>query len=124
MGFDLNIIINTYIDEVTGLPYILQLNPLFKKPYNPEDYKIPEEYRKYINQCGHHFHAYIKNFDESTTQCDVDIFLHYYPKWIDTKYYILDDDDDEWTKKDHDEFKNCLEWLVSKSGVFGIRWSY
>jgi hypothetical protein len=122
MGFDLNVIINTQIDEVTGLPYILKLNPLFKKPYNPEDYKIPEEYRKYINQRGHHFHAYIKNFDDSTMQCDAEIFLHYYPKWDDAKYDILNED--EWTKEDHYEFKECLKWLVSKSGVFGISWSY
>ena len=122
MGFDLNIIVNINIDEVTGLPYILQLNPLVKKPYNPEDYKIPEEYRKWIVQRGHHFHAYIKYFDDSTIQCDVDIFLHYYPKWEDAKYNILDED--EWKEEDHNEFKKCLKWLVSKPGVFGIRWSY
>jgi hypothetical protein len=122
MGFDLNIIINISIDEVTGLPYILKLNPMTKKPYNPEEYKIPEEFRKWIDQRGHHFHAYIKNFDDSTLQCDVEIFLHYYPKWEDVKYDILDNDD--WNEKDHNEFKKCLEWLESKPGVFGIRWSY
>lgn len=120
MGFDINIIINTWIDEKTGLPFVWGKN-CEKKVYNPEEYQIPEEYRKWIHQRGHHFHAYIKMFDDSTTQCDVDIFLEYYPKWEDTKYDIIDD---EWTEEDHNGFKKCLEWLVSKPGIFGITWSY
>ena len=123
MGFDLNIIINVSIDELTGLPFVWVNSDENKiKPYNPEDYKIPEEYRKYIHQRGHHFHAYIKNFDDSTMQCDADIFLHYYPKWEDIKYDILNDD--EWNEESHKEFKKCLKWLVSKPGIFGLRWSY
>jgi predicted helicase len=123
MGFDLNIIVNTRIDEDTGLPFVwFGSDPMIKKPYNPSEYQIPEEYRKWINQRGHHFHSYIKQFDETTTQIEVEIFLHYYPKWKDIKDDILYDD--EWNEKDHDEFKKCLEWLESKSGVFGISWSY
>ena len=123
MGFDLNIIINTRIDEKTGLPFVwVNSNEIKTKAYNPEEYQIPEEYRKWIYQRGHHFHAYIKNFDDSTTQCEADIFLHYYPKWEDAKYDILNDD--EWTEEDHDGFKKCLKWLVSKPGVFGLCWSY
>jgi hypothetical protein len=123
MGFDINIIINTRIDELTGLPFVLlSSKPIIKKSYNPSEYQIPKEYRKYINQHGHHFHSYIKVFDDTTNQCDVQIFLHYYPKWDDIKHEILDDDD--WTKEDHNEFKMCLEWLESKSGVYGISWSY
>lgn len=123
MGFDLNIIINISIDEVTGLPYVWgNLNENKIKSYNPEEYQIPEEYRKWIHQRGHHFHVYIKMFDDSTTQCNADTFLNYYPIWKDIKYDILNDD--EWTEENHNEFKKCLEWLVSKPGVFGITWSY
>ena len=123
MGFDINIIINTRIDKKTGLPFVwVNSNENKIKSYNPEEYQIPEEYRKWIEQRGHHFHAYIKKFDDSTTQCDADIFLHYYPKWADAKYDILNED--EWTEEDHDGFKKCLTWLVSKPGVFGLEWSY
>lgn len=118
MGFDLNIIINTGIDTKTGLPFTWAKN-LEKNIYEPTVHQIPEKYRKYIHQRGHHFNNYIRYFDGNTTQCDAELFLHYYPEWYDE---ISDDDD--WTIEDHIGFKECLEWLTLNTGVFGIRWSY
>ena len=123
MGFDLNIIINTDIDATTGLPFVwskkLKHNcQALDCTYEPSVYQIPEKYRKYIHQRGHHFHYYILYFDDTTTQCDVEIFLNYYPEWSDNY------SNDDWTIEDHNEFKECLQWLTSQSGIFGIRWSY
>jgi hypothetical protein len=119
MGFDLNIIINTGIDEKTGLPFVWEKN-FEKSEYIPTVYQIPEKYRKYISQRGYHFHNYIYNFDDNTYQCDVEIFLNFYPEWNEE----ISEDADNWTKEDHDGFKECLEWLSSNAGIFGIRWSY
>jgi hypothetical protein len=119
MGFDLNIIINTGIDEKTGLPFVWGEN-FEQNEYVPSAYQIPEKYRKYISQRGYHFHNYILHFDDNTNQCDADIFLNFYPEWSEE----LIEESDGWTVNDHNEFKECLEWLTSKGGVFGIRWSY
>jgi hypothetical protein len=119
MGFDLNIIINTGIDEKNGLPFVWTKN-CEQNEYIPTAFQIPEKYRKYILQHGYHFHNYIYHFDDNTNQCDVDIFLNFYPEWSEE----ISEDGDDWSKEDHDEFKECLEWLSSHPGVFGVRWSY
>lgn len=121
MGFDLSIIINTGIDQFSGLAFGRDEN-LEILPFNPLEYQIPIRFLKFIHQNGYHFHHYIQNFDQMTTQCEAEIFLHYYPEW-DTVFNEISNEDYEWKKDDHDRFKECLKWLTSKH-VFGIRWSY
>jgi hypothetical protein len=119
MGFDLNITLNVWIDEKTGLPFVWGKN-FEKLPFVPSDYEIPEKYRKFLKQRGHVFHSYIKGIEGYTT-C-VDTFLDNYPEWQEVKNDIWTQNDD-WTEADHDGFKEALNWF-SKKSVFGITWSY
>jgi hypothetical protein len=54
-------------------------------------------------------------------------FLEKYPDWEDIKSSMdLDGEDEEsygWSEKDHNEFKEALEWFSSKE-YFSISWSY
>ena len=126
MGFDLYIRIEMEIDEKTGLPLVYYINEGFldKKPYNPAEFQIPKEYRKYIEQSGHHLYNYIKGFSPDCVKCAVRDFLDLYPEWIDIKEDLYQF---EWSEQDHDEFKDALKWMVNKSPyicIFDICWSY
>jgi hypothetical protein len=120
MGFDLNITLNVWIDAKTGLPFVWGPNSE-KLPYVPCEYEVPEKYRKYMSQRGHHFHFYIGDIEGYTT-C-VDTFLDTYPEWQDVLENMGWEEKYEWTEADHDDFKEALNWL-SKKHVFGITWSY
>ena len=78
MGFDLSINLNLGLDLKTGLPYVWGKN-YEKIPYVQSEFEVPEKYRKWIKQRGHHFHIYIKKFDEHGHTVDVEQFLYDYP---------------------------------------------
>jgi hypothetical protein len=114
------------IDEKTGLPFVYYINEGFldKKPYDPVEFQIPQQYRKYIVQRGCHFHNYIKEFSPDCIKCTVKDFLDLYPEWSNIKEDIYDF---EWSEKEHEEFKDSLNWMVNKSPyicLFDIYWSY
>jgi hypothetical protein len=130
MGFDLMMHIDLEIDGKTGMPFVYYLNNGFldKKPYDPNEFKIPEQFHKYIEQRGSQFHAYVMRFPPDCQHATAKDFLDVYPDWeyvatqIDT-YYI----DDCWNEQIHNEFKEFLEWMVSKSPyicLFEFYWSY
>jgi hypothetical protein len=122
MGFDINVCLNVWIDETTGLPFVYGKGHE-KLPYVSGTYIVPEKHRKYLKQRGGIFHFYIKGIEGYTT--DVGTFLHHYPDWRQVKKDIGADGETDygWTKADHDGFKQALKWLDSKQ-VFGITWSY
>jgi hypothetical protein len=123
MGFDLVVNLNLPIDATTGEACVYDFkNPGGKRPFVPSEYTVPEKYRVYLVQRGPHFHSYIKPFGEMCNQTSAELFLHYYPDWRQVKK-DMGDEDYEWSKGDHDGFKNALKWMASK-GVFGLSWSY
>jgi hypothetical protein len=129
MGFDLTIRLDLEIDEKTGMPYVYYNNngSLDKRPYDPMEFKIPEEYSKYIEQRGGQFHSYVKKFPEHSHKSWPRDFLQLYPDWETVKNDNYLKDEDYWTIDDHNKFKKFLEWMVSKSPVislFEIHWSY
>jgi hypothetical protein len=127
MGFDLTITLNVSIDPQTGLPYIYYVDNnrfLNKKPYVPQEHKIPDKYLRFIEQRGSIFHSYIKQFEENVHDTSVACFLEFYPEW---EYVEKENGTEyEWCEKDHYEFKEALEWMCSVSPVpiFNVCWSY
>ena len=128
MGFDLDIRHNLQIDPTSGLPVVYVYNPstnsTMKTPYIPEDYKVPEEFCKYLTQQGSQFRYYIAPFHSSTTEIDASVFLYYYPMWEDVVKYHGDYELDGWSEEDHNGFKKALEWMATKNYVFTVHWSY
>ena len=129
MGFDLSISFSLSIDEKTGMPYVHYMNNGFldKKPYDPEEFKIPEKYHQFIECCGHHFHCYIYKFHGDTFTARPKDFLHFYPDWNTVKTQNQFLDDDYWTEENHNDFKEFLEWMDAKSpyiSIFEIQWIY
>lgn len=125
MGFDMTVILNCPISYVSGLPYRYDNSgALTQIPYEPQDFVVPEKYRKYMDQRGSHFHAYIKSFGELCCQTSVDVFLHYYPKWEDVQAFLEKEGlGDDWVLADHEGFKEALHWM-SSTNIFGLSWSY
>jgi len=116
------------IDPKTGLPFVWYNNGGFidKKPYIPEDYKIPEMYHKYIELRGHHFRVYFYPFLKMDQVC-INDFLEYYPDWEFVKSENgFTNNHIYWTESDHNLFKCALQWMCSKSLVpaFSICWCY
>jgi len=133
MGFDLTVSINMGIDPNTGCAYVHYVNEGFldKKPYDPEEFKIPEQYRKYIEQRGYQFHQYVKKFSMNCFNASARDFLQVYPQWDDVKsgLDVYDQEDEEWgwNEQNHNEFKGFLKWMVEKSPyicIFEFHWSY
>jgi hypothetical protein len=131
MGFDLIIHMDMEIDVRTGLPFVYYVNQGFldKKPYDPQELRIPDKYLKYVEQRGHHFHSYVKMFNGATMSARPKDFIAVYPNWDDVKNenQYMDDEDEYWGEKEHIEFKEFLEWMDSKSpciSIFEIHWSY
>lgn len=129
MGFDLTISFALNIDEKTGMPYVHYLEQGFldKKPYDPDEFRIPVKYLEYIEQRGRHFHSYIKNFEGDVYTARPKDFLHLYPYWNTVKIENELMDDDYWCETNHNEFKEFLEWMDAKSpyiSIFEIHWSY
>ena len=128
MGFDLYIGLTLLIDDKTGLPYVYNSDNS-RKPFNPLDFIVPENHRERLKQRGHIFHYYIRDINGSDTMNTISTtaFLEKYPDWEDIKSSMdLDGEDEEsysWTEKDHDDFKEALQWFSSKE-YFSISWSY
>ena len=145
MGFDISIKLNLMLDEETGLPIVWSQNPFGTNNYNPIEYIVPKEYRKYLHQRGSHFQEYVGEFEG----CSVDVkeFLESYPKWEDVCIHVSEPihaaipesaisnhvrglipnsvciDSDTWSEAEHDSFRKALEWFSSKD-CFMIEWSY
>jgi len=123
MGFDLSINLNLGLDLKTGLPYVWGKD-YEHIPYVPSEFEVPEKYRKWIEQRGHHFHIYIKKFDAHGHTVYAEQFLCEYPSWLTVKKEIGDNCEYEyWTEEDHNSFKEALEWFTSKNN-FVVDWSY
>ena len=123
MGFDLSITLNLHIDPKTGLPYVWGKN-YEKIPYVQSEFEVPEKYRRWVQERGHHFHIYIKKFDEYGHTVDVEQFLYEYPSWLTVKKELGDNWEYEyWTEEEHNSFKEALEWFTSKNN-FVVDWSY
>jgi len=114
MGFDLFILLQLLIDTNTGLPIVYRDGENEKDGFHVSEYQVPNEYRKFIAQRGHWFHAYVAPFEG--TQVSADMFLEQYPEWD------CEMEEDGWTKEDHDEFRRALEWFSWK-GNFLVSWS-
>ena len=113
MGFDLSIQLHLCMCPQSGIPFAWDTY-LGKTYVNLSDYVVPPEFRKWVQARGRHFHSYILWCDESTSSCDVGLFLENFPEWKDV---------DNWTEKDHNEFKAALEYFARYPG-YVVSWSY
>jgi hypothetical protein len=130
MGFLLYITFNLSICSETGKPcYLLASADGSKKVYGMPDITVPLEYRRFLQQFGGpYFHAYTTSriYEEYShiTSMSALSFLDQYPAWsdvlIDPNYH----NDEDWTKKDHDEFKKALEWFSQQAVDYTVNWSY
>ena len=104
------------MDEETGLPIVWIQTPFGDDISSHTNYVVPNEYRKYLKQTGEHFKKYIHHLRAYVV--DADIFLRTYPRWEDIKIHT-----EQWTQREHNEFKKALEWFASKD-AFILEWSY
>lgn len=128
MGFLLIISCTFNICSETGKPYYLDsVGGKVEKVYGIPDITVPKEFRPFLRQFGKFFHAYTTSriADEYShiTEMSVLAFLDQYPSWNDV---LIDPhyDGEDWTKKDHDQFKKALQWFSEQSVGYTVSWSY
>lgn len=130
MGFLLTITCNLNICTETGKPYYLLVSKDgAKKEYRLPDITVPLEYRRFLQQFGgSFFHAYttsrISDEYSHITSMSALAFLDQYPAWTDVLIDPNYHNEDEWTMKDHEQFKNALEWFSQQAIDYTVNWSY
>lgn len=119
MSLSLVVSMSISLDTETGMPYVclLKNDTVSHVNFQYEDFKIPEIYLPYVEQDGYQFYSYIARFDNGVKEARVDEFLYLYPAWEDVKRqnYYTDDDNGEWTKKNHEEFEDFLKWMTKRA---------
>ena len=119
MGFDLSISCCLSLCHQTGTMFFYKSD--FTKEYVIPNIVVPEQFRRFLKQRGHHLGLYTSRVtDEYSTSANN--FLDKFPDWAE----ILEDDDydDRWTEEDHNLFKEALEWLVEQPVGFIVEWSF
>jgi len=123
MGFDFYISCTYNLCDETGLPFYWKQD--CSKCYDIPSIVVPENYRRFMRQRGHHMGLYTSRICDEYSTC-ADNFLDKFPDWSD----ILEDGEyeedfkDTWKEADHDLFREALEWLVKQPIGFTISWSY
>jgi hypothetical protein len=122
MGFDLYISCRINVCNETGKLFFY--TDQYIKNYSIPEILVPEEYRRFLKQRGHHLGLYTsKVTDEYSTS--VENFLDKFPEWSE----IVEDADyeeyeDIWKEEDHDLFKNALDWLARQQIGFIVSWDF
>lgn len=121
MGFDIYLKMNLLMCPRTGKPYYYRTN--LEQCYELPNIPVPEELCEYLEGRGKHFHAYTKYFTERNHfETSAEEFLEMYPcfREIQTSPYY----DEEWTEKNHLEFKRLLNWCIKQPVSFSVSWSF
>ena len=109
MGFDLHIVAINMLENTTGLPE--------KQEY----IAVPEKWRRFLNQRGPWFSTYVELFDGCMVSAER--FLEDYPDWHKIwPFSPCAGSSPGWTEKDHNEFKEALEWFAE--ACFVVMWSF
>jgi hypothetical protein len=123
MGFDWHIGLALFIDHTTGMPYVFHLKNGERLPFNAEEWRLPEQFRRFAQMRGHHLMHYVQRFsDTNIFEASPYALLHRFPEWS----AIKDSDrwaEYEWDETQHNLLKECLEWCDQKGG-FNVSWSY
>ena len=128
MGLEIRIELHIQISESNGLPsvWIKQDDSYALIPFDPTIYTVPTEFLRFINLKGKMFNVYIETFmlEDTIPEVDCAAFLEYFPTYESVKESSdYEGCEEYWTEKDHNEFKQAIEWFESK-GSFYITWSY
>ena len=110
MGFDFWITLKFEFDTDTGLPL------LYKTEDNGNYYRIPEQWRGFIDMWDSHMRYYVQHLDGNS--CTMSYFYEHFPSWDTVKKNIQDED---WTEETHNEFEAFAEWCAER-GNFYAHW--
>lgn len=144
MGFDFYITLSMMMCPRTGKPFYYGTDPAtgrMARIYELPDLHVPDNLKEYLQQRGHHFHAYIQRFKEEDSKIhDVSVaeFLEGFPTWDQVKQTDwfkdqmfgyndegnVDSDSDCWSLTDHECLLRLLTWCSSQSYDFRVSWSY
>ena len=122
MGFDLYISSRLNVCNETGKLFFY--TDQYIKNYSIPAILVPEEYRRFLKQRGHHLGLYTsKVTDEYSTS--VENFLDKFPEWSEiSEDADYEEYEDIWKEEDHDLFKNALDWLARQPIGFIVSWDF
>jgi hypothetical protein len=143
MGFDFYITLSMMMCHRVGKPFYYgkdEATGHLKRVYELPKLNVPDNLKEYLQQRGHHFHAYIHRFEEENSLIhDVSVaeFLEGFPTWEQVKQADSfkdqmfgykeeeeDSDSDCWSRKDHECLLRLLTWCNEQPYDFRVSWSY
>jgi len=100
MGFYCQIYIASRVNSVTGKPVI-------------PDITVPEEYRRFVDEKGPWYRAYMR---EDVWYDTVESVYEEFPSWEKVQEMFPNETKCEygWSKKDHDLFKKAMQWFATQ----------
>jgi site-specific DNA-adenine methylase len=88
-----------------------------EKSYTPEEFKIPQQYRKYLRVQSDIMESYTEIFrSERNYVVSASSFLYYYPPWDTVKKTDI-----SWTEEDHKNLYAFLKWCSSRCDGFYVK---
>lgn len=92
-----------------------------KASTNHKDLKVPKEYRRFLDEKGPWYLAYMR---EDMWYDNVDLVYDQFPSWEKVKQMFPEETKCEygWTKEDHDLFHKALRWFIDQGGCYIIQW--
>ena len=124
MGLDIFLELRLQINELTGLPdlgwHLDASGVAYRIPYIPEQYVVPEKYRKWAKLRGRYLHMYMEKFVPDDDSCDATTFYNNMPEWISIEHHAASY---KWTLEEHAEFVEAMSWFASRPGFY-VSWSY
>lgn len=92
-----------------------------EKIYDIARVAIPKHLIPYASGYSHHIYPYIWHFREQwDDSCSISVFLKNYPLWDDIKDQTWNLDN--WSEKDHDNFKELLTLYKASGMPFQMKW--
>jgi len=122
MGFDLYISCRINVCNETGKLFFY--TDQYIKNYTIPDIIVPQEYRRFLKQRGHHLGLYTsKVTDEYSTS--VENFIDKFPEWSEIfEDALYEEYEDIWKEEDHDLFRDALIWLARQPIGFIVSWDF
>ena len=108
MSFEITICIKLDIDEYSGFPFVYGANGM-KIAYTNEEFRVPEEFRKFVRLSGSHLRNYI-----GLPYISINEFISIYPKWSEVSI----DPSSAWNEDLHDNYFAALLWFAEKGQYF------
>jgi hypothetical protein len=116
--FEYRIALNLSIDIDTGKPFYLYYDKgqYIKKPYDPSEHIVPEEFREWTQGAGDVFEYIFNHWINDDRRPSLNEVVINYPDW----YHV---ENHKWNEDAHWRFLDALKWFM-KYDIYVLEYWY